>query len=53
QGIRIIKLFAWEKNFVSKIDKSRHNEMRSLRGYMVSFSHSGLVCLMNSCMLTF
>ena len=39
QGIRIIKLFAWEKDFVSKIDKSRHDEMRSLRGYMVSFSH--------------
>lgn len=38
---------------MSKIDKSRHNEMKSLRGYMVSFSHSGLVCLMISCMLTY
>ena len=43
QGIRIIKLFAWEKDFVSKIDKSRHKEMRSLRGYMVSFSRCGLL----------
>lgn len=37
QGIRIIKLFAWEKDFVSKIDKSRSDEMRSLRGYMVRY----------------
>lgn len=36
QGIRIIKLFAWEKDFMSKIDKSRGKEMRSLRSYMVS-----------------
>lgn len=36
QGIRIIKLFAWERDFMSKIDKSRRNEMRSLRSYMVS-----------------
>lgn len=36
QGIRIIKLFAWEKDFMSKINKSRGNEMRSLRSYMVS-----------------
>lgn len=36
QGIRIIKLFAWEKDFMSKIDKTRRNEMRSLRSYMVS-----------------
>lgn len=38
QGIRIIKLFAWERDFMSKIDKSRRNEMRSLRSYMVSES---------------
>ena len=45
QGIRIIKLFAWEKDFVSKIDKSRHDEMRSLRGYMVSFWRCGVFVL--------
>lgn len=38
QGIRIIKLFAWERDFMSKIDKSRRDEMRSLRSYMVSES---------------
>lgn len=35
QGIRIIKLFAWERNFRTKIDKARRSEMRSLRSYMV------------------
>lgn len=48
QGIRIIKLFAWEKDFVSKIDKSRSDEMRSLRGYMVRYFR--WLCFL-SCML--
>ncbi|CAN0009138.1 unnamed protein product, partial [Ectocarpus sp. 4 AP-2014] len=46
QGIRIIKLFAWERDFMSKIDKTRRNEMRSLRSYMVMMA--GVIVQWNS-----
>ncbi|CAN0428377.1 unnamed protein product, partial [Discosporangium mesarthrocarpum] len=40
QGMRIIKLFAWEKDFKRKMAEARRSEMRSLRNYMV-----GALCI--------
>jgi ABC-type multidrug transport system fused ATPase/permease subunit len=34
QGIRIIKLFAWEANFINKIFSARATEIAILRVYM-------------------
>jgi hypothetical protein len=34
QGIRIIKLFAWESNFINKIFSARATEIAILRVYM-------------------
>ncbi|KAG5191529.1 ABC transporter type 1, transmembrane domain-containing protein [Tribonema minus] len=46
QGIRIIKLFAWEKNFLGRISEARGAEMASLRGYMIMMA--GVIVQWNS-----
>jgi hypothetical protein len=38
QGIRIIKLFAWEREFMGRISEARRLEMLSLRSYMVTMA---------------
>jgi ABC transporter transmembrane region len=38
QGIRIIKLFAWEREFMGRISEARRVEMNSLRSYMVTMA---------------
>jgi ATP-binding cassette subfamily C (CFTR/MRP) protein 1 len=35
-GIKIIKLYAWERSFEAKIRRVRDQEMRLLRQYMLT-----------------
>merc|ERR1711918_159991 len=37
-GIRIIKMFAWENSFLEKVETARASEVMQLKGYVISRS---------------
>ncbi|KAJ3029936.1 UNVERIFIED_CONTAM: hypothetical protein HDU68_010622 [Siphonaria sp. JEL0065] len=53
QGIRIIKYFAWEKNFLKKIDEARQKEMKTLIEVYLNGAVNTFIWLMTPLIVSF
>ncbi|KAJ3320038.1 hypothetical protein HDU76_000399, partial [Blyttiomyces sp. JEL0837] len=53
QGIRIIKYFAWEQNFLKKINKARKDELQALIEYYIQGALNTFVLLIAPLLVSF